>query len=120
MDIISKSNNKKGVFNPYIINSINNNYANQENNSNNNNEEDEFYLILFVPDLNLELEWRKSDNEGIVLLKYDKAKNELYIDYMVDKECKNKYLKCFDALKVELISVDSIPIDIKCKIDLTQ
>ena len=118
MDIISKSNNKKGTTNPYTINLMNN-YVNIENNTN-NNEEDDFYLILFVPELNLELEWRKPDNEEIVLYKYDKAKNELYIDYMIDKECKNKYLRCFDALQVELISVDSIPIDIKCKIDLTK
>ena len=122
MDIISKNNNKKGVNNLNIGNNSNN-YGNMGNNANylnNNNEEEDFNLVLFVPELNLELEWKKPDNEDIVLCKYDKIKNELYIDYMIDKECRNKYLKAFDALQVELISVDSIPIDVKCKIDLTK
>ena len=78
-------------------------------------------MILFVPELNLELEWRKSDNEDIVFHKYDKNKNELYIDFKIDDSgLKNKYLRTFDAVQVELISVDSIPIDVKCKIDLTK
>ena len=86
--------------------------------NNNNNEEDDIYLVLFVPELNLELEWRKTDNKGIVLQKYDKNNNELYINFMIDSECKNKYLRAFDALKVELIFIDDEPINVKCKIDL--
>ena len=122
MDIISKNNNKKGVNNLNIGNNSNSygNMGNNANHLNNNNEEEDFNLVLFVPELNLELEWKKPDNEDIVCCKYDKIKNELYIDYMIDKECRNKYLKAFDALQVELISVDSIPIDVKCKIDLTK
>ena len=110
MDIIYKANNNNKR------NNTNNNYllGNDEN-------EDETYLILFVPELNLELEWRKSDNEDIVFHKYDKNKNELYIDFKIDDSgLKNKYLRTFDAVQVELISVDSIPIDVKCKIDLTK
>ena len=117
MDIISKIITKK--------NSNNNGGNNPTNNSNylsnnNNNEEEEFYLVFFVPELNLELEWRASDNEEIILSQPDKAKNELYINYMIDGECRNKYLRTFDALQVELFSVDSIPFDVKCKIDLTK
>ena len=116
MDIISKNPIKKGVNNTGGNNTTNNsNYL-----SNNNVEEEDFYLVLFVPELNLELEWRVTDNEEIICSKPDKIKNELYIDYMIDKECKNKYLRTFDALQVELFSVDSIPIDVKCKIDFTK
>ena len=41
-------------------------------------------------------------------------------NYMIDGECRNKYLRTFDALQVELFSVDSIPFDVKCRIDLTK
>ena len=118
MDIISKNNKKPNNAN----NSVNNlmNMGNNPNylNNNNNNEEEELYLVLFVPEINLELEWRKSDNEEIVLLKYDKNKNELHIDYKIDNlGCKNLDLKPFDSLQVELLTVDSIPMDAKCKIN---
>ena len=115
MDIISKNNKK-----PNNVNNPTNNLMNMGMNPNypNNNEEDELYLVLFVPEINLELEWRKSDNEEIVLLKYDKNKNELHIDYKIDSSgCKNLDLKPFDSLQVELLTVDSIPMDVKCKIN---
>ena len=119
MDIISTSdnNNKKGVNSNQSYNMLNNrNY-----NSNNNEEEDEVYLMLFVPELNLELEWRKSDNEEIVVYQYNQEKNEIYIDYKNGEEgIKNKYLKNFDSLQVDLFSVDSVPIDAKCKIDFSK
>ena len=83
-------------------------------------EEDDIYLVLFVPEMNLELEWRKADNEEIVLQKYEKNKNYLYIDFMVNSECKNKYLRAFDELSVELNFIDYTPIDVKCRIDLTK
>ena len=120
MDIISKNNTKKGINNSNTNNSSNN-FGNINNNSNyisNNNDEEDLYLVLFVPELNLELEWRKPDNEDIIYIKYDKNKNEICIDYMIDSECKNKDLRAFDALQVELISADTMPIEIKCKIDL--
>jgi len=119
MDIISKNNNKKGVNN---TNNLNSNFVNMGNNlnyaNNNNNEEDDIYLVLFVPELNLELEWRKTDNKGILFQKYDKNNNELYINFMIDSECKDKNLRAFDALKVELTFIDNEPINVKCKIDL--
>ena len=123
MDIILKNNTKKGINNSNTNNSSNN-FGNINNNSNylnnNNNDEEDLYLILFVPELNLELEWRKSDNNDIIYITYDKNKNEICIDYMIDSECKNKDLRAFDALQVELISADTIPIEIKCKIDFTK
>ena len=115
MDIISKNNTKKGANN-----TNNANIGNNSGYANNNNEEDDIYLVLFVPEMNLELEWRKADNEEIVLQKYEKNKNYLYIDYMVNSECKNKYLRAFDELSVELHFIDYTPIDVKCKIDLTK
>ena len=113
MDINSKNNNnnKKGL-NP---NTVNNNFGNTNNN--NTNEEEECNLMMFVPELNLEIEWKKSYNEEIILSDYDRAKNELYINYMIDSECKNRYLRTFDALQVELNYIDDVPIDVKCKID---
>ena len=97
MDIISKNNNKK----PNPVGNIMN-MGNNVNNQNNNNEEDEQYLVLFVPEINLELEWRKSDNREIVLLKYDKNKNELHIDYMIDNSgCKNLDLKAMLVFRIE-------------------
>ena len=121
MDIISKSNNKKPPNNINSNNTVNNflNIGNNTNYPNNNNEEEDIYLVLFVPELNLELEWRKADNEKVVLIKYDKNKNELHIDYKIDDSgCKNLELRAFDSLQVELNSVDSNPIDVKCKIVL--
>ena len=115
MDIIVKNNTKKG---PNATN--NNNIGNNTNYVMNNNEEDDIYLVLFVPEMNLELEWRKSDNEEIVYQNYDKNNNELYINYMVNSECKVKYFRAFDKLSVELIYIDYTPIDVKCKIDLTK
>ena len=120
MDIISKSNNKKPPNNINSNNTVNNflNIGNNTNYPNNNNEEEDIYLVLFVPELNLELEWRKADNEKVVLIKYDKNKNE-HIDYKIDDSgCKNLELRAFDSLQVELNSVDSNPIDVKCKIVL--
>ena len=70
--------------------------------------------------MNLELEWRKSDNKEIVYQNYDKNNNELYINYVVNSECKDKYIRAFDKLSIELIYIDYTPIDVKCKIDLTK
>ena len=117
MDIIPKNtNNKKGNNNAYTGN--NNNIGNT-NSNNTTNEEDEYSLVMFVPELNFEIEWKMSDNEEIILCKYDRGKNELYVNYMIDKECKNRYLRSFDALQVELNYVDSA-VDIKCKINFKQ
>ena len=119
MDIIPKNNNnnKKGINNSNEgVNSSN--FGNASSN-NTNNDEDECNLVMFVPELNLEIEWKKTDNEEIILCKYDRVKNELYINYMIDKECKNRYLRSFDALEVELNYVESI-VDIKCKINFKQ
>ena len=77
--------------------------------------------MMFVPELNLEIEWKKSDNKEIFLCKYDRDKNEIYINYMIDSECKDRYLRPFDSLQVELNYFDDIPpIDVKCKINLKQ
>jgi exoribonuclease II len=114
MDIMSKNNSKKVGNNLTNINVVNNsNYVN------NNTEEDDIYLVLLIPELNLELEWRKSDNGKMIMLQQYDKNNELYINYMVGGECKSKTLKPFDALTVELIYIDTAPIDVKCKIDLT-
>ena len=94
---------------------------NNWNNTNNNNEEDEIKLMLYVPELNLELEWRKKDNKEIVFSQYNKEKNELYLEYkQVEGGIQNIYLKNFDSLQVELFSADSVPIDAECKIDFTK
>ena len=117
MDINSKNgNNKKGVG---TNTGNNNNFGNTNNNS--TNEEDECNLMMFVPELNLEIEWKKSDNKEIFLCKYDRDRNEIYINYMIDSECKDRYLRPFDSLQVELNYFDDIPpIDVKCKINLKQ
>ena len=114
MDIISTNNNKKGNNNTQ-----GNNFLNWNNNNNGNNEEEETTLMIYVPEINMEVEWRKTDEEkDIVFSQYNKEKNYFYIDYKSkDQGIKNRYLKCFDSLQVELFSVDSIPIDAKCKID---
>ena len=115
MDIIATNNNKKGN------NNQTNNFLNNWNNTNNNNEEDEIKLMLYVPELNLELEWRKKDNKEIVFSQYNKEKNELYLEYkQVEGGIQNIYLKNFDSLQVELFSADSVPIDAECKIDFTK
>ena len=76
-------------------------------------------LILFIPEIDLEIVWKKENNREILLYQYNQMKNEIYIDYLVDGNGpKSMYLKLFDSIKVKLIYVDSIPIDIKCIIDL--
>ena len=116
--ILNNNNNKKNINNN---NNQSNNFMNNwnTNNMNNNNEEDELNLMLFVPELNMEIEWKKPDNEEIVCLKYTKEKNYLYIDYMEGNLIKNKYLRNFDPVVVEIFAVDSVPIDVKCKIDFS-
>ena len=122
MDINFVNNNKKTNNNNNLgINYLNNWNNNNSNNSNTNSEEDETTLMLYVPELNLELEWKKSDNKEIVFSKADRDKNEYYIEYKhVENGIQNKSLKNFDSLQVELFSVDSIPIDARCRIDLTK
>ena len=121
MDINFVNNNKKTNNNNLGINYLNNWNNNNSNNSNTNSEEDETTLMLYVPELNLELEWKKSDNKEIVFSKADRDKNEYYIEYKhVENGIQNKSLKNFDSLQVELFSVDSIPIDARCRIDLTK
>ena len=116
MDIIATNNNKKGGGGQ-----TNNFLNNWNNNNNNNNEEDEIKLMLYVPELNLELEWGKKDNKEIVFSQYNKEKNELYLEYKkIEGGTQNKYLKNFDSLEVELFSADSVPIDAECKIDFTK
>ena len=120
MDINSinnNNNNKKGNNN----NQANNFLSNWNDKFNNTNEEDEIVVTIFVPELNLELEWRKSDNEGILFFQYDRQKNEIYLDYKLGNEgIEHRYLKNFDSLQVELFSLDSVPIDAKCKIDFSK
>ena len=119
MDINSINNNKKK--DNYFNNQGNNFLNNWNYNSNNSNEEDEIVMTIFVPELNLELEWRKSDNEEIVIFQYNKEKNNIYVDYKIGGEpVQNRYLNNFDSLQVELFSLDSVPIDVKCKIDFTK
>ena len=114
MDINFTNNNKK------VNNNQGNNYFINWNNNANNNEEDETTLMFYVPELNLELEWKKSDNKEIVFSKAYKDKNEYYIEYKhIEKGILNKSLRNFDSLQVELFSVDSVPIDARCRIDLT-
>ena len=118
MDINSiNNNNKKGNNN----NQGNNFLSNWNDKFNNTNEEDEIVVTIFVPELNLELEWRKSDNEGILFFQYDRQKNEIYLDYKLGNEgIEHRYLKNFDSLQVELFSLDSVPIDVRCKIDFSK
>ena len=74
-----------------------------------------------MPELNLELEWRKTDNENILFFSYNKEKNDVYIDYKHEENgIQNRYLKNFDSIQVELFSLDSVPIDAKCKIDFSK
>ena len=68
MDINSINNNNKKTNNN---NQGNNFLSNWNSNSDNTNEEDEIVVTIFVPELNLELEWRKSDNEGILFFQYE-------------------------------------------------
>ena len=117
MDINSINNNNKKANNN---NQGNNFLSNWNSNSNNTNEEDEIVVTIFVPELNLELEWRKSDNEDIILFQYDKQKNEIYLDLRGEEGVINRYLKNFDSLEVELFSLDSVPIDVRCRIDFSK
>ena len=118
MDINSINNSNKKTNN----NNQGNNFMNNWNSNNNNtNEEDEIVLTIFVPELNLELEWRKTDNENILFFSYNKEKNDVYIDYKHEENgIQNRYLKNFDSIQVELFSLDSVPIDAKCKIDFSK
>ena len=118
MDINSINNSNKKANN----NSLGNNFMNNwNNNANNNNDEDEIVLSIFVPELNMEVEWRKSDNENILFFSYNKEKNDVYIDYKHEESgIQNRYLKNFDSIQVELFSLDSVPIDAKCKIDFSK
>ena len=77
----------------------------------------EITVALFVPEINLELEWKKEDNENIINIK--KNENELIIDYKTENGgIGNKTLKTFDSIMVDLISPEAIPIDIKCVFNL--
>ena len=77
----------------------------------------EIIVALFIPEINLELEWKKEDNENIINIK--KNENELIIDYKTENGgIGNKTLKTFDSIMVDLISPDAIPIDIKCVFNL--
>jgi hypothetical protein len=79
----------------------------------------EIIVALFIPEINLELEWKKEDNENIINIRFEKNDNELIIDYKTENGgIGNKTLKTFDSIKVDLIAQDSIPIDIKCIINL--
>ena len=118
MDINFPNNNNKKLNNN---GNQGNNYFTNWNNNSNNNDEDETTLMLYVPELNMELEWKKSDNKEIVFSKAYKDKNEYYIEYKhVENGIQNKSLRNFDSLQVELFSVDSVPIDARCRIDLTK
>ena len=118
MDINSINNSNKKANNNNLGNNFMNNW---NNNANNTNDEDEIVLTIFVPELNMEVEWRKSDNENILFFSYNKEKNDVYIDYKHEESgIQNRYLKNFDSIQVELFSLDSVPIDAKCKIDFSK
>ena len=69
----------------------------------------EITVALFVPAINLE--WKKEDNENII--RFEKNDNELIIDYKKENgRIGNKTLRTYDSIMVDLISQDSIPIDI--------
>ena len=79
----------------------------------------EIIVALFVPEINLELEWKKEDNENIINIRFEKNENELIIDYKTENGgIGNKTLKTFDSIMVDLISPEAIPIDIKCVFNL--
>ena len=59
----------------------------------------------------------KKDNENII--RFEKNDNELIIDYKTENGgIGNKTLRTYDSIIVDLISQDSIPIDIKCVFNL--
>ena len=75
----------------------------------------EIKVVLSVPEINLE--WKKEDNENII--RFEKNDNELFIDYKTENGgIGNKTLRTYDSIIVDLISQDSIPIDIKCVFNL--
>ena len=75
----------------------------------------EINVVLSVPEINLE--WKKEDNENII--RFEKNDNELIIDYKRENvRIENKTLRTYDSIMVDLISQDSIPINIKCVINL--
>lgn len=57
----------------------------------------EIIVALFIPEINLELEWKKEDNENIINIK--KNENELIIDYKTENGgIGNKTLKLLIVL----------------------
>ena len=78
----------------------------------------EIVVALFVPQLNLELEWKKEDNDNILSIRFEKNENELSLDYKTAKGLGNKTIKTFDSVMLNLSFIDSIPIDVKCSFEL--
>ena len=75
-------------------------------------------VTLFVPELNMELEWKKEYNSNVIAVRFDKGDNELNIDYKVGDTVENKTIRTFDAVDVIVSCMDSIPIDVKCVLKL--
>lgn len=75
-------------------------------------------VALFIPELNLELEWKREDNANNIIT-INKNDSEISIDYKTeDNKVGNKIIRTFDAIDVKLSFVDSIPIDVKCTFEL--
>ena len=78
----------------------------------------EIVVSLFIPTLNLELEWKKEDNDNILNIRFEKNDNEISLDYKTENGVGNKTIKTFDSVDLTLSFVDSIPIDVKCAFEL--
>ena len=96
-----------------------NDKSNKRNQNINNSSNSEIVVSLLINEMNLEADWKKEFNENVINCRLDKDNNELIIDYKSnDGTVKNKSIKTFDSLLVDISIFDNITIDVKCVFDL--
>ena len=96
-----------------------NDKSNKRNQNNNNSSNNDIVVNLLITEMNLEADWKKEFNENVINCRLDKDNNELIIDYKSnDGTVKNKSIKTFDSLLVDISIFDNITIDVKCVFDL--
>ena len=96
-----------------------NDKSNKRNQNNNNSSNNDIVVNLLINEMNLEADWKKEYNENVINCRLDKDNNELIIDYKTnDGSVKNKSIKTFDSLLVDISIFDSLTIDVKCVFDL--
>lgn len=76
-------------------------------------------LTLFIPSLNVDIEWRKEDNPEVKTVKFNQSESSLICEInskSYDNGLVVKAFKLFTEVVVNVNVVDSIPIDLKCDI----